>query len=445
MKIKIPDEVGYIINTLEENGYEAYAVGGCVRDSLLGNHPTDWDICTSALPEQAMTVFSGQRIVDTGSKYGTITLVLDHKPFEITTYRVDGDYSDHRRPDKVEFVSSLKEDLARRDFTINAMAYNRKTGVIDFFGGLDDIHGVIRCVGEAGDRFQEDALRIMRALRFASRLGFSIEENTANAMHEKRGLLNSISVERIAAELNKFITGDNIAELLQAHKTIIMEIIPELALMDGFDQNTPYHCYDVWTHTLMSMEYAPKELAIRLVMLLHDIAKPQCYIEKEGTGRFPGHQQVGSDMAGKILRRLKYDNDTIDTVIRLILHHDDGIEPESKIVKRWLSRMGEHRLRLLIEVKRADALAQSERYHDDKLAVLSGVVSLIDEIIKQRQCFTLKDLALDGDDLIEMGVREGAGIGIILNKLLDMVINEEAVNDKAILAEIARNLYKTLI
>ena len=440
MRINIPDEAGHIIGTLEENGYEAYAVGGCVRDSILGLDPKDWDICTSATPQQAKEVFSGRHIIETGLKHGTITLILDHKPFEITTFRVDGIYSDNRRPDTVEFVGSLKADLARRDFTINAMAYSPKTGVVDFFGGMDDIRGIIKCVGEAGDRFREDALRIMRALRFASQLGFSIEEGTAKAVVENRGLLKNISAERVAAELNKFIVGDSAAQLMQEYAPVFAEIIPELAPMFGFEQNHRFHCYDVWTHTLKSVENAPKDQTLRLTMLLHDIAKPQCYLEEEDRGRFPGHQQPGSEMAGRILRRLRYDNETVDTVKQLILHHDAKIQPERKTVKRWLNRIGEHRLRQLIEVKKADIAAQDEKYLQERLDIITGVQSLADEIIEQQLCFSLKDLAVNGSDIIALGVREGAEIGTILNQLVDIVINEEADNDKAQLLEIAGKL-----
>ena len=441
MIIELPSEAKHIIDTLGESGYEAFAVGGCVRDSLIGKPPKDWDVCTPALPEQTKKCFAGQRIVETGLKHGTVTLVLNQKPFEITTYRIDGDYSDNRRPDKVEFVKSLKEDLSRRDFTINAMAYSPKSGMVDFFGGEEDLkHGVIRCVGDAGKRFSEDALRIMRALRFAAVLGFSIETGTAEAMRESRGLLKNISVERIAAELSKLVTGAGAGRIMTEHMPVVAEIIPELAPAIGFEQNSPFHCYDVLTHIMKSVDSAPSDLHLRLTMLFHDIGKPARYSERDGTGHFYGHPQLSTDMAKGILTRLKYDNNTIDAVTQLILYHDADILPKKKHIKRWLNRIGEERLRQLIEVKRADAAAQSERYYEGKTAILDAALQAMDEIIGQRECFALKDLAVNGRDLIEAGVPEGRLIGATLNRLMDMVIDEEAPNDRAVLLEIARGL-----
>ena len=439
MIIKLPDEVNYIIDTLESKGYEAYAVGGCVRDSLLGKEPQDWDVCTSALPEQTMECFDGRHIIETGLKHGTVTLMVDHAPFEITTYRVDGKYTDNRRPDNVRFVNVLKRDLARRDFTISAMAYNPKTGLVDYYNGRQDLaEGKIKCVGNADKRFREDALRIMRALRFASLFGFTIEENTARAMHENRKLLRNIAAERIASELNKLLMGDGVCELLSAHFPVLAEIVPELEQTAGFEHNNKHHCYDVLTHILRSVDAAPKDLVIRLTMLLHDVAKPRHYTESDdGAGRFYGHAQDGSDTAREILHRLKYDNDTIKAVVMLVLYHDTAVEPEGKNVKRWLNKIGAERLRQLLEVKRADAMAQSEAYRREKLDRLDEASALIDEIIAQQQCFSLKDLAVNGRDLIGAGIGEGSGIGSVLNRLLDMVIEGEAENDKAALLEIA--------
>ena len=438
MNIKLPDEVKYIIDTLENNGCEAYAVGGCVRDSVSGKNPKDWDICTRARPEQALKYFQGHHIIETGLRHGTITLMLNHKPFEITTYRIDGDYTDNRHPDKVEFVNDLKEDLSRRDFTINAMAYNQKTGIVDFFGGVNDLSsGIIKCVGAADKRFQEDALRIMRALRFASVYGFSIDDDTSKAMLDNKKLLHNIAAERIAGELNKLIVGDGVRDILLRHISVITEIIPEMSPLVGFKQNNPYHCYDVLNHILFSLESAAKNVYVRLAVLFHDIAKPECYTETNGIGHFYGHQRAGSEMAKKILLRLKYDNETVETVTLLILYHDADIKPCMKQIKSWLNKIGEKRLRQLVDVKKADAIGHSADCRQKKIAELNEVVLLIDEIIEQRQCFSLKYLAVNGSDLIALGIPQGNKIGIVLNKLLDMVINEQVENDKAKLLEAA--------
>ena len=376
MDIKLPDEVKYIINTLENAGYGAYAVGGCVRDSLLGKEPEDWDICTSALPEQTGKIFKGHNIIKIGLQHGTITIVINHKPFEVTAYRIDGVYSDNRHPDKVEFTGGLKEDLSRRDFTINAMAYSPVGGIVDFFGGAADLRrGLIKCVGDPDKRFAEDALRVMRALRFASTLGFSIDNYTARAMHENRGLLKKISPERITAELNKLIAGNDIDGLLAEHVGIIEEIIPELRI-----------------YAFKSVDSVPNDLYLRLAILL--------------SGAGPG-------IAKDILTRLKYDNHTVTVITQLILYYEADIPPTGKEIKKWLSKIGEERLRQLIELKG-----------------LCAALPVLNEILEQKQCFSLKGLAVNGKDLIEAGVPEGAEIGAILNRLLSMVIDEEIENDK---------------
>ena len=439
MDIKIPGDALYIINTLEENGYEAYVVGGCVRDAILGMEAKDWDICTPALPEQTMKCFAGRHIVESGLSHGTITLVLNHQPFEITTYRAEGVYSDNRRPDSVEFIHTLQEDLSRRDFTVNAMAYSPQRGFMDFFGGVGDMQNhLIRCVGDADKRFREDALRIMRALRFASVLSFSIEESTAAAICRNKGLLGNIAAERIAAELNKLIVGRNAGNILLRYTPVMEEIIPEIQGMAGFLQNNPHHYLDVWRHTVMSVTKSPPDVALRLTMLLHDIAKPGCYTEIDGIGRFYGHPQISSDMAKKILARLKYDSDTIKTVRQLILYHDADIQPKRTYIKRWLNKLGEERFRQLLEVKKADALAQADKYRGAKIAALDDIIPVLNEIIFQRQCFSLKDLAINGRDLIGIGVVEGAMIGRILNNLMEMILDEQIENDRAKLLEKAR-------
>jgi len=455
--IKIPIEVIYIIDTLTANGYESFAVGGCVRDAILGKEPEDWDICTSALPEQTAACFGDCHIIETGLKHGTITVVKDHKHFEVTTYRIDGVYSDNRRPDSVEFVGDLKDDLSRRDFTINAMAYNHNRGLVDYFGGVSDIKNkMIRCVGCADRRFQEDSLRIMRALRFASALGFLIDEETSEALYRNKELLSNVASERIAVELNKLLVGDNVKEILLSYYYIIEKIIPEIKDMIGFEQNNPHHVFDVWEHTVESITMIPADSVLRLTMLLHDIGKPQCYTEADIVGHFRGkphcyteaniighfhgHQQVSSDMARDILKRLKYSNAIIDAVKKLVLYHDAEIQPETKYIKRWLNKLGEEMFRQLILVKRADAMAQSETFRGEKLKALDEIVTVLEDVLEQQLCFSLKDLAINGRDLIDAGIPEGADVGKCLNRLLEMVIEDVVDNNKKDLLETSKTL-----
>ena len=409
MYIEIPPEVGYIISVLEKDGYEAYAVGGCVRDSILGDKPKDWDICTSALPNQTMKCFERHTIIETGLKHGTVTLVLDRKPFEITTYRIDGDYIDNRRPDSVEFVSDLKKDLSRRDFTVNAMAYNPKNGIIDYFGGIKDIKSkIIRCVGSADKRFQEDALRIIRALRFASVLGFSIDKDTSDAIHNNKKLLKNIAVERIAIELNKLIVGENAGDIIYDYTPVMIEIIPSISeIADNGG--------DIWKRTVSDIDNAPVNIILRLTILLYGVL-----YHKNPQGR--------SDTAKKILKRLKYDNVTVSNVTKLILYHDDEIIPERKHIKRWLNKIGENTFRQLTKLKTAEV-----KSHE--------ILFLLDEIISQGQCYSLKDLAVSGDDLINAGVPKSAEMGRILNRLVDMIIEEEIENDREKLLQTVKSIY----
>lgn len=438
-RIILPDEVAYIINTLEAHGHEAYAVGGCVRDGLLGKQPEDWDICTPALPEETMRVFGECRAIETGLRHGTITLMLDNKPFEITTYRVDGTYTDHRRPDSVTFVRDLKEDLSRRDFTINAMAYHPAKGIVDFWDGAGDLKaGLIRCVGEADQRFREDALRVMRAMRFASVLGFAIAGDTAAAMLRNQPLLREIAAERFANEFNRLLLGDGAGAVLGAYIGVITEVIPELAPTIGFEHNNPHHCYDVLTHILTSLDYAPKYLAVRLAMLLHDIAKPACYSEREGKGHFYGHQQASADMARQILQRLKYDRNTLETVVLLIQHHDVIIPPDERVIRRWLNLLGEENAGLLLQVKRADAMARAPRSRDQRLKELEEAQAALTHVLAQGQCFSYKTLAVNGKDLMALGLPEGRKVGAVLRRLLEKVINGDVENDRAALLELAR-------
>lgn len=428
-----------IIKTLEQNGFEAYVVGGCVRDSLIGLNPNDWDICTSAKPEQTKECFQEYHIIETGMQHGTITIMIDHEPYEVTTYRIDGEYLDNRHPNEVQFVNSLKEDLARRDFTINAMAYNPKDELIDYFGGQLDLQNkVIQCVGNSDARFNEDALRIMRALRFASTYDFKIDDATKLSVHQFKSLLTNIAVERINSELCKLLCGSGVKYILTHYHDVIGVFIPEILAMAGFEQNNPHHMYNVWEHTVNAIYHASSDMIVRLTVLFHDIGKPHCYTQDEqGIGHFYGHGQISSDMSYDIMKRLKFDNDTVNQVKELVLYHDADIQPRNKHIKRWLNKIGEERLRQLIEVKIADISAQSRLEREERLLTLSKMKMCIDEVISQQQCFCLKDLAINGRDLIEIGIHQGTQIGVILYKLMDLVIEEQINNEKDELIEVA--------
>ena len=437
MILKIDSSAVKAINMLQDNGFEAYAVGGCIRDLIMGKTPHDFDICTSAKPEEIKNIFSDYKVIETGISHGTVTVIIDSKPLEITTFRVDGEYSDNRHPEKVEFVTNIKEDLSRRDFTINAMAYCDKDGLKDFFNGADDIEKkLIRCVGEPDKRFNEDALRILRALRFSSELSFEIEENTSKSILKNKGLLKNISVERIAVELNKILLGDNVFSVLQKYRDVIAVIIPEFKATFDFKQFTKHHCYSVYDHIIKSVEHAPKDKIIRLTMFLHDIAKPQCFVKDNyDGGHFKGHQLPSADMAYTILKRLKYDSATIREVVDLIKEHDNRYPAEKKSVKRFLAKHGEDFFKKQLIVRRADTLAQSQYMRQQKLEVLDRSYKIGQEIIKENECFKISDLAVNGDDLKQAGIKEGKQIGEILNNLLSMVVEDEVKNDKSILLE----------
>ena len=331
--IKIPQEVQLILKVLTAQGYEAYVVGGCVRDSLLGKKPQDWDICTSALPQEVKKAFNNLPVLETGLKHGTVTVMIDHKPYEVTTYRIEDQYSDNRHPDKVEFVKDLEQDLARRDFTINAMAYNPKSGLVDCFNGLADLDNkIIRCVGKAEERFLEDGLRILRAIRFASTYNFKIERATTEAIYSKKNLLANLAGERIQIELDKLLCGSGVKEILHQFAEVLAVIIPEIWPMLGFEPNNPHHIYDLWTHTIESVAQAPPQLVLRLTMLLHDLGKPDCYtVDEKGIGHFYGHSKISAEKAKDILQRLKYDRATIDTVLTLVANHDLDLLPQKNI------------------------------------------------------------------------------------------------------------------
>ena len=439
--IKIPDGANLLIHALQDNGYSAYVVGGCVRDSILGREPHDWDICTSATPEQMLEVFKGRRVIETGLQHGTITVVVNKIPYEITTYRIDGDYSDSRRPDSVTFTDNLIEDLKRRDFTINAMAYNDIQGLVDPFGGIDDIkYEKIQCVGSAKERFGEDALRILRAIRFASQLEFSIEPETDWQIHQLYKNLENISVERINSEFCKIASFDNFCVELLLYKDVFSLFIPELKDMIDFPQNNPWHIYNVFDHTVHAVsECDSKDLVTRLAVFFHDFGKPHSYQDGEdGIRHFKGHAKVSAEMTDLIMKRLRFDNDTRNKVVELIQCHDATIHVGKKYAKKWLNKIGEEQFRRLLKIKEADNKAQNIERSNERIGELREIESLINEVLQEQECFSLKDLVIKGQDLIEIGYKPGRALGAALRGLLDCVIAEEIENNKIELLKLAK-------
>lgn len=446
IKIHLPEKVKFIIDTITAAGFEAFAVGGCIRDSILGRNPADWDITTSAKPEQVKGLFA--KTFDTGIQHGTITVLLDKEGFEVTTYRIDGEYEDSRHPKEVIYTSNLVEDLKRRDFTINAMAYNETTGLVDEFGGLEDIdRGVIRCVGDPKERFSEDALRIMRAIRFSAQLGYEIEEGTKLAIIELAGTLQNISAERIQVELVKLICSPHPDYLKIMHDTGVTNVIlPEFDRLMETPQVHPHHMYDVGTHTLVALTETPADKVLRLAVLFHDMGKPATLkVDKEGITHFHGHEIVSSDMTRKILKRLRFDNDTISKVTRLVEFHDygNGVEPTKAIVRRAVHRIGEDIFPLLFAVRRADVLSQSDYMRREKLALLDSWQLMYEEIVADKECVSLKTLAVTGTDLIAEGMKPGKEIGEVLQALLQYVLDNPDKNEKSILISYFKeNLHK---
>lgn len=436
--ITLPQDVANIIHILEEAGHEAYAVGGCVRDSILKKEPNDWDITTSALPQQVKALFP--HTIDTGLAHGTVTVMMHHVGYEVTTYRVDGEYEDSRHPKEVTFTRDLVEDLKRRDFTINAMAYNEKDGIVDVFGGMDDLtHKVIRAVGDPKERFTEDALRMMRAVRFAAQLGYRIEDETKAAIREMADTLGRISAERIQVELVKLVTSDHPEHMRLLYETGITGII-----LSPFDrimktqQNNPHHSYSVGEHTIKAMEQIRPDKVLRLTMLFHDMGKPDTLTtDEDGIDHFHGHAVISEEYAENILKQLKFDNDTIYKVKKLTYWHDYKIPPEKKGVRRALNKIGEELFLLLLEVKRADTLAQSMYKREEKLEELLQIEAIYRQIKEEGQCFTLKDLAVTGQDLIALGMQPGPQLGETLGKLLEIVLEDPDQNTKENLLSVA--------
>lgn len=427
--INIPSEVMTVLEMLNKNGYKAYVVGGCVRDSLLGKTPHDWDVTTDAAPEEIKKVFSSFRTVDTGIKHGTVLIMSGNVPVETTSFRIDGIYSDNRHPDKVTFSKNIKDDLARRDFTVNAMAYNPTEGLIDLFGGRQDLKNkIIRCVGNADDRFNEDALRILRALRFSSVLNFEIEQQTSDAIIKNERLLSSIAAERIDAELLKLLCGENVLNILLNYRSVFAVFMPELKLEFDFEQHGRKHAYDVWEHTAHTVNNIENDPILRLTMLLHDSGKPATHvINEKGDSTFKNHAAVGGVIAENILRRMKFSKEYINTVSFLVSVHDKEV-PETRIeVKKYIRDIGEENFIRLMKIRRADKSALSKEFSDisDKLIF---AYTQFDEVCNSGEPCTLKQLAVNGDDIKKYV--SGEKIGSTLNFLLEEVIKNPELNNK---------------
>lgn len=441
MRIDLPENVNQIIHVLQKHGHEAYAVGGCVRDSILGRKPQDWDITTSATPCQVKELFA--RTIDTGIRHGTVTVLLDRVGYEVTTYRIDGEYEDARHPKEVTFTLSLLEDLKRRDFTVNAMAYNDDHGLVDEFHGIDDLKaGIIRCVGSPRERFTEDALRMLRAVRFAAQLGFSIETDTKEAVRALSGTIEKVSAERIQAELVKLLVSPHPEELRTAYELKLTSVfLPEFDVMMETGQNNKHHMYSVGEHTIRAIEGVRPDKVLRLAMLFHDIAKPVCLTTDEaGQDHFKKHPEVGAKMTKEILRRLKFDNDTTDQVCRLVLYHDDRPKLTQRNVRRAMSRIGTELFPLLFEVKRADTLAQSMYRREEKLEYLSRYEQQYKVILEAGNCVKKSDLAVNGRDLIELGMKPGRELGEILDQLFEQVLEQPELNTREKLLEQAHKM-----
>nr|WP_330370188.1 CCA tRNA nucleotidyltransferase [Butyrivibrio sp. MC2021] len=427
----MPKNAKMILDTIHKAGFEAYIVGGCVRDALLGREPGDWDITTNALPQDIKKLF--RRTIDTGIQHGTVTVMVDKEGYEVTTYRIDGKYEDSRHPSEVTFTKNLTEDMKRRDFTINAMAYNEEEGLIDRFGGIEDLENrVIRCVGDPRERFSEDALRIMRAVRFSAQLDYSIEEKTREAIKELAPTLEKISAERIQVELVKLLTSPHPDRIRDAYEMgVTAVILPELDRCMETEQNNPHHMYSVGEHIIQSLMYVPDDKVLRLTMLFHDLGKPLVEtIDEDGISHFYRHAIKGADMARDIFRRLKFDRDTMDLVCKLVLHHDDRFPAEEKYVRRAMNKVGTRELELLLQVRYADTMAQSDYARADNLELIEKTREVYRAVLEKNQCVNIKSLAVNGGDLIALGITPGKKLGSILELMLEDVLENPEHNTK---------------
>lgn len=437
--MKLPINIEKVINILSGSGFEAWVVGGCVRDMIMGKVPSDYDITTNALPEQTIGCFKNYKVIETGIKHGTVTVVMDGENIEITTYRVDGEYLDNRRPENVKFTRSLEEDLKRRDFTMNAIAFSPEKGVFDPLGGEQDIKDeLIRCVGDPDKRFNEDGLRILRALRFSSQTGFEIDGATAVSIRKNKNLIKNLSAERIFVELKKLLCGKNAHDVIRDYVDVIGVFIPEILPMVGFEQNTKYHCYDVFEHTLKALENSERTEVIRLAVFFHDIGKPKAFTsDADGTAHFKGHALVGAEMAKNIFVRLKSDNDTKNMVCHLIAEHSVRVNVNETAIKKYISQKGFDFVKLLLKLKRADNSAKAPKYSNP--AELVQTEKLVEEIEKSGSPLFISDLAVTGSDLVKLGIF-GKRVGEILEALLELVIEDEKLNVGEILTQKAKEL-----
>lgn len=446
MTMDMPKNVDTAINLLQSAGFEAYAVGGCVRDSLLGKTPNDWDITTSAKPEDMKSVFADFHCIDTGIKHGTVTVVIDGEPLEITTFRLDGEYEDNRHPKSVTFTSDLGADLGRRDFTVNAMAYSKKTGTVDLFGGQNDLKNkIIRCVGDPDRRFNEDALRILRALRFASALDFEIEEKTAQSLLKNRALLGNISEERIAKELLKLVCGKGAKRILTDFAPVLFEILPELQPMYKNSHDNPHHCYDIYEHTLIAVESIDPDPTLRFAMLLHDCGKPAVKkFDENGVAHFYGHQRISAEISAQILARLKVSNKFRDEILFLVSNHDRWeLYENTEKMPRYLSKFGLDGVLNLLKVMRADVLAQSPEYRY-RLDQIADAEEIAKNLAAQKPCLSLSELQINGRTLMDIGIPQGRKLGAVLAQLLDEVIDGVTKNTQEALTTRAREIYREM-
>jgi tRNA nucleotidyltransferase (CCA-adding enzyme) len=441
IQIAIPEKAEAILSRLMEAGFEAYVVGGCVRDSLTGRKPKDWDITTSARPWQVKALF--ERTIDTGIEHGTVTVMIGHEGYEVTTYRIDGEYEDCRHPKQVLFTDNLVEDLKRRDFTINAMAYNKVAGVVDAFDGIGDLkRGVVRCVGDPGERFDEDALRILRAVRFSAQLGFEIDAATKAAIVQKAPQLVHISAERIQMELVKILTSPHPAHIkLACDLGITAVVMPEYDRIRGVSQHTPNHIYDVETHTLKALENVEADTILRWTMLMHDFGKPDVKkVAEDGREIFYKHPEVSARYADAIMKRLKFDNYTRERVVRLVKWHGLKYDDAETSVRRALNRVGEDIFEEFLKVQRADVLAKNPKVIPAKIALLERKEQTFRKIIAEKQCFTIRQLAISGRDLMTAGILPGPLLGAVLEKLTEAVIDDQSLNEKDKLIALAMTL-----
>ncbi|MCQ5130388.1 HD domain-containing protein [Butyricicoccus faecihominis] len=434
----LPAGVLRALQKLEARGYEAWAVGGCVRDSLRGRRPHDYDLCTAASPAEMREVFADERVLDTGAKHGTLTVLTDSGPVEITAFRIEGAYSDGRRPDEVRFVREVTADLARRDFTVNAIAWHPERGLCDPFGGQADLkNGLLRAVGDPDARFAEDALRILRAVRFAAKTGFTVQRDTARAMRRQRHRLNQIAHERVREELTRLLCGRFVCRALMAFSDVLIEVLPELAPMPGCAQQNPHHLYNVWEHSVLAVGQVPAEPVLRLSALLHDCGKPACKtVDESGVGHFYGHPAVSRVLAEQIVRRLRFSKDEAESVLFLVEHHDRPLGDSDKLIRRRLAQIGEKRFRELLMIKKGDAVGQGT--HPEDVAALLETERLLENVLAAEACFSLRQLAVKGNDMIALGLA-GPAVGDMLDALLGAVIDGFVPNERNALLFWARD------